>query len=69
LETVLEKNKEIMFIIKNRLGILEKKCYLFFNVNWEGYPGEIDLVVASDDKIECIVECKSRLFDIANGYL
>lgn len=58
-----------MYIIKHKLGILEKKCQYFFNVNWEGYPGEIDLVVTSDDKIECIVECKSRVFDIANGYL
>ena len=39
------------------------------NIKWNDLLGEVDFVVVGDRlDILCLVECKCRLFDIAEGY-
>lgn len=62
--------REGIALILNKLGLKKGDVSVFMNVSWKDCPGEIDIVVLdkSESKVLCLAECKSRLFDIQQGY-
>ncbi|KAJ6240353.1 protein restricted tev movement 2 [Anaeramoeba flamelloides] len=67
-----EKQSETLAIpiIINRLGLEQGQYKVFSNVYWNNVDGEIDFVITDqkEEKVIALIECKSRVFDIAAGY-
>ena len=53
------------------MNISKDNVKIHEGVNWYLCNGEIDIVILDKEEknVICLVECKSRIFDIANGYL
>lgn len=59
-----------MHLVLHRMGLKLEEIDIYFNVDWYGTPGEIDILLLRKGTNEplAIIESKARCFDIAHGY-